>query len=78
MNTVHPGYVKTELFENMRDRNWDGVPSAFEGARIAIYAAESADVEGVSGVWLKAVEPGFALGSDPVAAEKLWAASLTI
>ena len=72
MNTVHPGYVKTELFENMRDRNWNGVPSAFEGARSAIYAAESADVEGVSGQYYfkEAVETRISpLAQDPVAAE---------
>ena len=32
VNTVHPGYVKTDLFENMKIEN--GVPDAFEGARV--------------------------------------------
>ena len=75
VNTVHPGYVKTDLFENMKDRNWQGVPSAFEGARSAIYVAESSDVEGISGQYFfkEAIEERISpLAQDKTAAEKLW------
>lgn len=41
VNTVHPGYVKTEIFNNMGNRSWENVPDAFQGARSAIFAAES-------------------------------------
>jgi NAD(P)-dependent dehydrogenase (short-subunit alcohol dehydrogenase family) len=44
VNTVHPGYVKTGLFNNMGSRGWDHVPEAFHGARSAIFAAESDDI----------------------------------
>ncbi len=40
VNTVHPGYVKTGLFQNMGERSWSDVPNPFEGARSAIFAAE--------------------------------------
>ena len=36
VNTVHPDYVQSSLFENMNRRSFEGVPSAFEGARGAI------------------------------------------
>ena len=32
----------------MNRRSFEGVPSAFEGARSAIYAAEAVELEGVS------------------------------
>ena len=79
VNTVHPGYVKTDLFENMNSRNWENVPTAFEGARSAIYAAESPDLESISAQYFykEAIEPRIsALAKDPVAAEKLWKKSM--
>ena len=79
VNTVHPGYVKTDLFENMNARNWEGVPTAFEGARSAIYAAESPELEGVSAQYFykEAVEPRIsALAQDPVMAKTLWDKSM--
>jgi len=79
VNTVHPGYVKSALFDNMNPRNWDRVPSAFEGARSAIYAAESPELEGVSGKYYfkEAEEPRLsALAQDPAAAEQLWQKSM--
>lgn len=51
-NTVHPGYVKTALFNKMGSRSWDGVPNAADGARSAIYAALSDEVKGKSGLYL--------------------------
>ena len=79
VNTVHPGYVKTDLFENMNARNWENVPTAFEGARSAIFAAESPDLEGVSAQYFykEAVEPRIsALAKDQTAAKKLWEKSM--
>lgn len=79
VNTVHPGYVKSELFNNMGARNWESVPSADHGARSAIYAATSLELEGVSGeyFYLEAVEKRLSpLGSDPALAQKLWEMSL--
>jgi NAD(P)-dependent dehydrogenase (short-subunit alcohol dehydrogenase family) len=49
-NTVHPGYVQTNLFNNMGgERDWRNVPSAYDGARSTIYAALSPELVGVSG-----------------------------
>ena len=79
VNTVHPGYVKSELFNNMGARNWETVPSADHGARSAIYAATSPDLEGVSGgyFYLEAEEERLSpLGSDPALAQRLWEVSL--
>jgi NAD(P)-dependent dehydrogenase (short-subunit alcohol dehydrogenase family) len=52
VNTVHPGYVKSSLFDKMGVRNWEGVPTADKGAQSALYAALSKDMEGVSGRYL--------------------------
>jgi len=79
VNTVHPGYVKSELFNNMGTRNWETVPSADHGARSAIYAATSPDLEGLSGkyLYLEAEEERLSpLGLDPTLAHKLWELSL--
>lgn len=79
VNTVHPGYVKSGLFDNMKARNWQGVPSSFEGARSAIYAAESPELEGVSGRYYfkEAEEPRLsALAQNSTAAEQLWQKSM--
>ena len=79
VNTVHPGYVKSELFNNMEARNWETVPSADHGARSAIYAATSPELEGVSGgyFYLEAEEKRLSpLGSDPELAQRLWEVSL--
>lgn len=79
VNTVHPGYVQSSLFDNMNRRNFEGVPSAFEGARSAIYAAEAPELEGVSGKYYfkEAEEPRLsALAQSPAAAETLWNKSM--
>ncbi len=52
VNTVHPGYVKTALFNNMGNRNWEDVPDAQSGARSALYAALSPEIEHQSGLYL--------------------------
>ena len=64
----------------MNRRSFEGVPSAFEGARSAIYAAEAAEVEGVSGKYYfkEAEEPRLStLAHDPDAAEALWNKSMS-
>ena len=79
VNTVHPGYVQSSLFENMNRRSFEGVPSAFEGARSAIYAAEAAELEGVSGKYYfkEAEEPRLSkLAQDPASAKTLWNKSM--
>lgn len=52
VNTVHPGYVKTELFNKMGKRNWQGIPDAKYGAKSALYAALSSEMENVSGKYI--------------------------
>ena len=79
VNTVHPGYVKTALFNNMGSRNWDGVANAANGARSALYAVLSSDVKQKSGLYLYHESPDPALSPlalDFNSAEKLWELSL--
>jgi hypothetical protein len=55
-------------------RSFEKVPSAFEGARSAIYAAEAPELEGVSGKYYfkEAEEPRLsALAKDPASAKTL-------
>lgn len=52
VNTVHPGYVKTALFDKMGKRDWEGIPDASLGAKSALYAALSPDIEGTSGLYI--------------------------
>lgn len=52
VNTVHPGHVKTQLFDKMGERNFDGVPNAFEGARSAIFAATDTTIVNQSNLYL--------------------------
>ncbi|NLH46162.1 MAG: SDR family oxidoreductase [Acholeplasmataceae bacterium] len=52
VNTVHPGYVQTSLFDKMGARDWSGIPSAGFGAQSTLYAALSPDMEGVSGKYI--------------------------
>ncbi len=79
VNTVHPGFVRTDLFSKMGGRNWDGVPDAAHGARSTVYAALSLALEGVSGkyFYLEREEPAVsAAARDEALAEKLWQVSL--
>lgn len=52
VNTVHPGYVKTALFDKMGKRDWAGIPDAALGAQSALFAALSPELDGVSGKYL--------------------------
>lgn len=79
VNTVHPGFVKTALFDKMGQRNWSGVPDAAEGARSTVYAALSPDLEGVSGkyFYLETEDTNLSnLAKDGALAEKLWKISM--
>lgn len=79
VNTVHPGYVKTALFNNMSKRDWDNVPDAATGARSAVYAALAPELAGVSGkyFYLEQEEPNRSpLATDSALAEQLWQLSL--
>ena len=64
----------------MNRRSFEGVPSAFEGARSAIYAAEALELEGVSGKYYfkEAEEPRLSkLAQDPTSAKTLWNKSMS-
>jgi len=81
VNTIHPGYVKTALFNNMGSRTWDGVPSAADGARSALYAALSNALQGKSGLYLyhESIDPALsAIANDSELAEKLWKKSVEL
>jgi NAD(P)-dependent dehydrogenase (short-subunit alcohol dehydrogenase family) len=52
VNTVHPGYVQSNLFKNMEKRDWSNVPDAYDGARSTLYAALSHDMKGISGKYI--------------------------
>jgi len=75
VNTVHPGYVKTSLFDKMGDRNWSGVPDAALGAQSAVYAALSQEMEGISGryIYLDKEDPNISeLAKNEEIARKAW------
>ena len=79
VNSVHPGYVKTELFNQMTTRDWTGVPDASQGARSAVYAALSMDLEGISGryIYLEKEDSNLSpLALDETLAAQLWEQSL--
>lgn len=79
VNTVHPGYVRTSLFSKMAERSWDGIPDAAHGARSALYAALSPEMEGASGkyIYLEREDKGISsVANDEELAEKLWAISM--
>lgn len=79
VNTVHPGYVKSDLFANMGPRSFDAVPTADHGARSAIHAATSPELAGVSGryFYLEREDRRLsALAQDPALAQTLWDKSM--
>lgn len=79
VNTVHPGYVRTQLFNKMGARNWDGIPDAAKGAESTLFAALSPQLEGVSGkyFYLEQEETGISgMAKDIALAEKLWEVSM--
>jgi NAD(P)-dependent dehydrogenase (short-subunit alcohol dehydrogenase family) len=52
VNTVHPGYVKTALFNKMGKRSWEGVADAKYGAQSAVFAALSPEMQNISGRYI--------------------------
>jgi NAD(P)-dependent dehydrogenase (short-subunit alcohol dehydrogenase family) len=79
VNTVHPGYVKTSLFDKMGARDWNGVPDAKLGAQSAVYAALSPEMAGVSGkyIYLSREDQNLSLlAQDEILAYKVWSLSL--
>lgn len=77
-NTVHPGYVKSNLFNNMGNRDWTNVPYASDGARSTVYASLSPKLKGVSGKYLYHEQEDVCseLAQDNIAAKRLWQLSL--
>ncbi len=79
VNTVHPGYVRSSLFDKMGFRDWEGVPEAKTGAQSALYAALSDDLEGVSGkyFYLNKEDPNISLmAQDKLVAAEAWKVSV--
>lgn len=80
VNTVHPGYVKTGLFNNMGHRRWDHVPGAYEGARSAIFAAESVDMDRQSNgyIYQEGYDPNISsMAQNESLADVLWDLSMS-
>jgi NAD(P)-dependent dehydrogenase (short-subunit alcohol dehydrogenase family) len=77
-NSVHPGYVQSNLFENMGSRNWGNVLPASDGARSTIYAALSEELEGENGKYIyhENEEKPTDMALDSKLAQQLWDLSL--
>ena len=77
-NTVHPGYVKTNLFNNMGNLDWSNVPDASDGARSTIFASLSPVLKGLSGKYFyqEREDDCSELAKDKNVAKKLWDLSL--
>ncbi|MBS1507245.1 MAG: SDR family NAD(P)-dependent oxidoreductase [Bacteroidetes bacterium] len=78
VNTVHPGYVKSNLFKNMGDRDWNNVPDAADGARSTIFAATSYEMEQLSGKYIyhEREDQPIPQAYDKIAAQKVWDLSM--
>lgn len=79
VNSVHPGYVKTELFNKMGERNWKDVPDATKGARSAIFAATDTRIIQRSNlyIYLEGIDPNLSpLAVDNHLADQLWEKSM--
>lgn len=78
VNTVHPGYVKSDLFKNMGERDWDNIPDSSYGARSTLYAALSPELEGISGkyIYLENEDVTTDMAKDENLAKKLWDLSI--
>lgn len=81
VNTLHPGVVKTDLFEKMSAEQkslFGSFVSPEEGAITSIFLATSEEVEGVNAkYWHKYQEvESSEMGKDPQLAKKLWDLSL--
>ena len=81
VNTLHPGVVKTDLFDKMSSEQkslFDSFVSPEEGAITSIFLATSEEVEGLSAkYWHKHQEvESSEMAKDPQLAKKLWDLSL--
>ena len=79
INTVHPGYIKTSLFDKMGQRDWTGVPDAGVGASGSVYTALSPLIEGISGKYIfhNSEDPNLSdLAQNEEMASKVWEMSL--
>ena len=79
VNTVHPGYVQSNLFDQMQPRNWEKVPSSDHGARSAIYVATANELVGKSCgyYYLESEELRISeVAKDTDIAHKLWTLSM--
>ncbi|OWY20453.1 KR domain-containing protein [Sphingobacteriales bacterium UPWRP_1] len=79
VNTIHPGIVHTDLFKNMEARDWNNTPNAAHGARSALYAALSPDMEDISGkyIYLEQEDPNLSpMATNKQYAQQLWNLSL--
>jgi NAD(P)-dependent dehydrogenase (short-subunit alcohol dehydrogenase family) len=79
VNSVHPGYVKTNLFNKMGNRGREGIPNAADGARSAIFAATDSEVVNTSDLYIfhETIDPNRSpLTRDEALARRLWEKSL--
>jgi NAD(P)-dependent dehydrogenase (short-subunit alcohol dehydrogenase family) len=79
VNTVHPGFVRSDLFKRMGPRDWIGVAGPEQGARSTLYAALSPELDGISGKYIyhEHEDPNISeLARDAQLAEKLWEKSM--
>ncbi|MBL7805284.1 MAG: SDR family NAD(P)-dependent oxidoreductase [Saprospiraceae bacterium] len=79
VNTVHPGLVKTNLFNKMGERNWSNVPNAWDGARSAIFAATDNAVVNRSNLYIyqERLDPNITeLAKDRQVADSVWELSM--
>jgi len=79
VNTVHPGYVKSSLFDQMGPRSFESVPTSAHGARSAIYVATSPALDGVSGGYFyleKEDDRLSPVAQDATLAQALWEKSM--
>jgi len=80
VNTLHPGLVKTALFDKMTDEQramFGNFVTPGQGAESTIFLALSPEVEGISGkYWHRGKEAiSTDMAKDEALAEKLWAVS---
>lgn len=77
-NSVHPGYVQSNLFNKMGMRDMSGIPSAKDGARSTLYAALEPSLERVNGKYFyhEGEEEPTAMAKDEKLAKALWDKSL--
>lgn len=81
VNTLHPGVVKTALFDKMNseEKSFFGNASSLEeGAETSIFLTLSPEVEGISGKYWHGHQEAVStdMAKDPDSAKKLWEVSV--